>query len=329
MFTALRDSVRARVLIISLALLSGLFLTSRLHAAPSQTGANKTVFVAAVDAADKPVAGLAKDGWALREDGNDRTIVDVKPAADPLDVVLLIDTSINSQPSVTELRNGLQAFAQTLFAGSAPVNMSVMDVAAADVMVAENKKTLDDVSKVLGKTYPDRAGNTVMIEGMNDAAKKLAKSPTPRRAMVLVNLDRVPEASSSDLQKVINAIIASNASVWAVTYENTATKGITGGGGTSGSDSAASGSNAGMVGSGNIGQNLELMLSKAPGGTGGLRTHLSVATGLTDRLTELAKTLVGQYAVTYERPGGGTPHVVEVGQTRADVTVLYATTPIK
>ena len=327
MFDSPGNSVRARVRAAVALVLSVGFVTADLAATPPQAG-DKTVYVAAVDGSNKPIAGLTKDGWALREDGNDRTIVDVKPATDPLDLVLLIDTSINCQPSITDLRAGLLAFAQRIFAGPAPVTMSIVDVAGADIMVAENKKTVDDVNKILAKTFADRAGGTVMLEGMSDAAKKLAKSTAPRRAMVLVNLDRVPEASTIELPKVINAIIASNASVWAITYENAATKGITGGG-SSGSDSASSGVNSGMVGSGNIGQNLELLLSKAPGGTGGNRTHLSVSNALTDSLTQLANTIVGQYAVTYTRPSGGTPKLIEVGNGRADVSVLYASTPIK
>ena len=115
--------------------------------------------MAALDADDKPVPGLTKDTWAVREDGTDRTVVDAKPATDPLDVVLMIDTSNTSQASISELRAGLQGFADALFAGSAPVTMSIMDVAAADVMVATDKKTIADVdtrcSRRRSRTAPE------------------------------------------------------------------------------------------------------------------------------------------------------------------------------
>jgi hypothetical protein len=271
-------------------------LTGR-HVISAQAGNDKTIYVTALDPLKQPLSGLEANTWAVHEDGKDRPIVASKPATDPLDVVLMIDTSVNAQPSIADLRSGLQAFAKTLFAGTAPVTMSIMDVAAADVMVAENKKVADDVSKTLSKTFADRAGNTVMLEGLVDAAKKLAKSPTPRRAIVLVNIDGVPDTSRTNMSDVVKAVLASNASVWAATYQNNASKSINQN--LTGGDPASSGVGNGMVGTGAVGQNLDYFLSHGPEGTGGMRDHLAVPSALTGSLTTIANALVGQYAITY------------------------------
>ena len=287
---------------------------------------DKTIYVSVLDPTKKPIPGLAADSWAVKEDGKDCAVVSSKPATDPLDVVLMIETSVNVQPTITELREGLAAFAKAVFAGQAPVTMSVMDVAAADVMVAENKKNVDDVLKVLEKTFGDRSGNTVMLEGLIDAAKKLAKSPAQRRAIVLVNLDGVPDASRSTFQDVVRPLLTSNASVWAVTYQNSASKAILQNGGNNGD----AGTSGGMIGTGAVGQNLSLVLSKVPEGTGGMRDQIAVANALTGSLTTIANALVGQYALTYTRASNGpTPQVLELGQTQPGAQILYATSPVK
>src|SRR5579864_627679 len=323
-----RDSRRVCALTVFVAI-AGTVSILPAAAPPSQAGANKTVYVAALDADNKPVSGLTKDTWAVREDGTDRTVADAKVATDPLDVVLMIDTSNTSQTSIADLRAGLQAFAETLFAGSAPVTMSIMNVAGADVMVATDKKTAADVDKVLAKTFADRAGNTVMLEGLVDASKQLAKAPIARRAIVMVNMDGVPEASTTPGQKVIQAIVSSAASLWAVTYQNTATKNLQNNTGGSGAGAISSGGNQGGVGTGAGSQVLDQLLHAVPQGTGGLRLQIAVPTALTEKLSQIAAAIVGQYAVTYTRPDGPMPKTFQMGMTKPGVTIIYASTPIK
>jgi hypothetical protein len=328
MRTSCSDVLRARVLAVFVAV-AGSASTLPAAAPPSQAGGNKTVYVAALGADNKPVPGLTKDTWAIREDGTDRSVVDVKPATDPLAIVLMIDTSLTSQASIEDLRTALQAFADALFAGSAPVTMSIMDVAAADVMVATDKKTAADVDKVLVKTFADRAGASVILEGLVDASKQLAKSPSARRAIVIVNMDGVPEYSTIPGQKVIQAVVASGASVWAVTYQNTATKTLQGNTGGAGSGATNGGTNQGGVGTGNNGQVRDVLLQNVPGGTGGLRQLILVPSALSETLGQVAAAIVGQYAVTYTRTDGPVPKTVQMGQTKPGVTILYPSTPIK
>jgi hypothetical protein len=323
-----RDWVRARAFVAVVAVV-GTASVVPAAAPPPQAGGNKTVFVAALDADHKPVPGLTKDTWAVREDGTDRTVVDAKQATDPLDIVLMIDTSNTSQASIGDLRVALQAFSDALFAGSAPVTMSIMNVAAADVMVATGKKTAEDVDKILVKTFADRAGSSAIIEGLVDAAKQLAKSPSPRRVIMVVNMDGVPEFSTTPAQKVIQAIIASGASVWGVTYQNNSTKTLQGNTGGAGAGAAQGGTNQGGVGTGNNGEVRDVLLQNLPQGTGGLRLQIAVASTLRETLPALAAGIVGQYAVTYTRGDGPMPKTVQMGETKPGVTIIYASSPVK
>lgn len=282
-----------------------------------QKGGNKTVFVAVADADGNPVTGMTKDEWGVREDGADRAIVDVKPATQPLDIVLMIDTSRSVSQNVTQLRDSVKGFAHTILAGNPGASFSIMNVASAAVTVAENKKTPEDVDKYLTKIIPDQTEPTVFLEGIMDAAKKLAKSPSPRRAIVIVNLEGVPEMSSMKVQEVIQQLLPSSASLWAVSYSNEATKLLT------------VGSAKGGIGSANTGQNRDAILKIAPAGTGGVRAIIEVPSALESTLTKMAGVLLGQYEVTYTRPDGPMPKQLQMGQVRNGVRISYPAAPPK
>jgi hypothetical protein len=195
-------------------------------------------------------------------------------------------------------------------------------------MVATDKKTMADVDKILAKTFADRAGNTVMLEGLVDASKQLAKAQSPRRVIVMVNMDGVPEASTTPGQKVIQAVVTSAASLWAVTYQNTATKNLQGNTG-GGAGAISGGGNQGGVGTGAGSQVLDALLQAVPGGTGGLRLQIAVPSALSDALSRIAAAIAGQYAVTYTRTEGPMPKTVQMGEAKPGVKILYPSTPIK
>jgi hypothetical protein len=320
-----RISVPVRV-VAALFLAAGLAPTTRAAAPVPQKGGSKTVYAIAVDSDSKLVTDLRKDEWAIREDGTDRAIVDLKPTTDPMDVVLIIDTSNTAAASISDLRTALQAFAKTLFAGPAPVTMSITDVSGSSLMVAKDQKSADEIDKVLARTVQDQTQNTVVLEALDEASKKLGKSSTPRRAIVVVNMDSVPEGSTIDSPSVIRSIVASGASLWVVTYENNDTKAILLKGG---SGSTIGGKSQGGVGQGNTGGSRETVLARVPPATGGLRAVLSTPSALPDTLTAIGSAIVGQYAVTYTRPDGPMPKLVQMGDTRTGVKVIYPSTPIK
>src|SRR5579863_6101880 len=76
-----RESIRVGAA-VALLLAVGLATATRAAAPVPQKGGNKTVYAIAIDADNKLVTDLRKDEWAIREDGTDRAVVDLKPAAD-------------------------------------------------------------------------------------------------------------------------------------------------------------------------------------------------------------------------------------------------------
>jgi VWFA-related protein len=296
-------------------------------AVPQQAG-SKTVFVVALAKDGRPVTDLTRDEWRVVEDGVDRSILEFKTATEPLDLTLVVDTSLDTQGSMAQLRPALINFTHTIFSGNPGATVSVMDVAGAAVMVADRKKTPADLDKVLSRTSADRSGGAVMLEGMSDAARRCGESPTPRRAIVVVNLDGTPDGSGvKEPRRVVDQVIASGASVWAVSYRNDATKntGMLQGNGAAGAATGTSGD----IGTSGISQNRDPLLELVPPATGGFRLTVIVPTALTSALDQVARALLGQYALTYDRPAGPAPKALQMGQARAGVKIIFPTTPPK
>jgi hypothetical protein len=290
------------LLVLSLGVVSVALPRASVPAA--QKGSAKTVFASALDANDNAVTGMGKEEWGVREDGTNRDIVDVKPATQPLDIVLMIDTSKSVAINVNELRDGVKSFTHKILAGNPGASFSIMNVASAAVMVSKDLKTPEDVDKILSKTYPDQTEPTVFLEGVVDASKKLMKSATPRRAIVIVNLEGVPEISSLKIPEVLQPLLQSGASLWALSYSSEVTKRL------------IAASTKGGIGSANTGQQRDIILENAPRGTGGFRLKVEVPTAIEQGLSKVADALLGQYEITYTRPEGPMPKQLQVGNAR-------------
>lgn len=275
----------------------------------------KTVFAIAVDQNDDPVKNLTADDWRIREDNVDRAILDVKPASDPLDLVLIVDTSILTQGAIQQLRAALEAFTHAIFDGNHNATISVMDAAGAAVLAADRKHSAAELDPILAKTFPDRSGSAVILEAMTEASKRLRNSPSPRRAIVVVNLEETPDQSGSyEPQRVIDQVVGCGASVWVVSYRS---------GGPVSAGTAPS-----SLGVSN-GQNRDAVLNLVPAGTGGIRLTVDLPSALAGALANAADVLLSQYAISFTRPPGPTPHQLQMGQARSGVKIVYPSTPPK
>lgn len=305
-------------------LLASFVVVGATPARPPQAG-SKTVFVVALGKDGRPVTDITRNEWRVVEDGVDRSISDFRTATEPLDLTLVVDTSLDTQSAVPQLRAALISFTHAIFNGNPGAMVSVMDVAGAAVLVADRAKTAEALDKVLSRTSADRSGGAVILEGMSDAARRFGESPTPRRAIVIVNLDGTPDGSGvKEPRRVVEQVAASGASVWAVSYRNDATKntGMLQGAGSAGAATGTSGD----IGTSGLSQNRDPLLEVVPAATGGFHLTVVVPTALTSALDQVARALLGQYSLTYARPAGPTPKQLQMG-SRAGVKIIYPTTP--
>jgi hypothetical protein len=289
------------------------------HAA--QKGGERTVFTVAVDATGKPLKDLTKADWAVREDGADRAVVDVKPAADPMQIALLVDVTKPTQISVPDIRAGVLSFIRRILAGSPNSLISIGTFSGSSTVIVDFKNTAADLEKGVGRLFPDETSTTVLLEAIVDAGRRLSKVATPRRVIVALNLEGFPETTQMSPQNVAKSVIATGASLWAVSYRNAATQNAST---MAGSDIHSGSSGAG---SGNIGQARDMILNGLTAQTGGARLTVTVASAIETSLNQLADALLSQYAVTYTRPDGPMPKVLQMGVARPGAHVLVPLNP--
>ena len=166
-------------------------------AAP-RAASDKTIFVTALDDNGSPVKGLTLEDFRLREDGVDREISDVKPATDPLQVVLLADTTSGAQDILQDLRKSLTGFVHQVLTVSPDAPIKIMEFGQAAVTVAPYSTSTADLEKAINKIVGKPNAQSVLLEALIAASNDLSKRPSRRRAIVSVNIEPNDEQSREE-----------------------------------------------------------------------------------------------------------------------------------
>jgi hypothetical protein len=125
-----------------------------------QSGLNKSLFVAVLDESGRPVRQFTADDVLIREDGQDRPVVEVKPASQPISVAFLIDTAQGTRVTdkygtpeeyVRDLRVATSAFAHQLLTLSPDAQVSLMEFGQAAVTMVKYTSDLTEFDKGVNK----------------------------------------------------------------------------------------------------------------------------------------------------------------------------------
>lgn len=279
-------------------------------AAPGLTArvrpANKTAYVVALDGTTTPYKDLKKEDWGVREDGQDRKVIDAKPATDPLTVVILADVTKFTQMSAKDTRVAVTSFTQAIQAAQPEAQVAIIAFGRQSTTLVELGKTPADVDKAVQRINADSNSDAmVMLEALIEAAKKLSGAASPRRAIVAINLDGFNEVSTVPPQGVADQVMASHASLWSLTYQNAESARVRG----------------------KVGANRDTVLNNLTKQTGGIRIPVPQSAGLDLQMKKIAEVLLGQYVVTYERPEGAAPKMLQMAVARPGAQMLVPQVP--
>lgn len=255
---------------------------------------DKSVFVAALDDAGKPVKGLTTADFALREDGVDREITEVKPASQPLQIVLLADTTKAADEILQDLRRSLTAFVKQVHGANPDASIRLMEFGQAAVGITPFSTSTEDLEKAIGRLAGKPGAASVLLEAIIAASGDLAKRPSPRRAIVSINIEPNDEQSREEPKKIIESLRRSVAQLWAISYQRGTAKN----------------------------PQRDLVLNALTKNTGGRREFIVGISAIETILKDYADALTSQYEVVYKRPGDKA-QVVQVGIRREGVK-LYA-----
>jgi len=265
----------------------------------------KTVYLSVVDQEGHSVTNLTRGDVLIREDNMDREVVDVKRATDPMAIVILADTSkeagarglMDRQDTISgaveiirDMRKALTSFVQVIHAGSPESKMELMEFGQASITITKMTSKVEDLQKGILRLFPKPDASSVLLESIVEASKHLSKESAPRKLIVILTVEPADEQSRQ--QRTMNEEIdKARASVWGIALQR----------------GTLSNSMHGIV------------LTDLAKNTGGRHETLMGQAALESTFMEYADNLLSQYAVTYRRPAGETPRLVQVGVIRQGV----------
>lgn len=284
----------ARVVLPLLLFLSGLPLALRADSAAARRAADeKSLFVTVLDPAGKPLTDLTGADFAVREDGVDREVVRAVRATDPLRVALLADTTPGAEEFVPTIRAGFKAFVQDVLAASPDAEISLWEFGQAAVRITNFTKDKAALDKDVGRLFPKPRAASVLLEAIYDTSEALAARPSPRRAIVTLNVEPSDEQSRQEPKKTNESLRRSRAQLWALSVQKGTLK------------------NA----------QRDLVLNTFVRNAGGMREYIVTDTAIEGYMRRYAAALTSQYELTYLRPSGR-PQVVQTGVRRDGAKVI-------
>jgi hypothetical protein len=265
-------------------------------AAHAQTTVERELFVSVLNKADEPILTLGAPDFIVREDGRVREVLRARRATDPIDLVLLIDTSQALGRQVADTRKAVEQFLAAM-AGHAQVTL--VGLGDRPTVLTASTDDAEKLKKAVGGIFPIEGAGALVLEGIQDTLKGFAKRK-PERAAIVVLYEGGREFSSESHATVLARIAASGAALHVITVGTTVPP-----------DAMTQ-----------EGRSREIVFDTGTRQSGGRRQNVLASMSLPDTLTRLANELLGQYRITYARPDTLIPpKTVEVSVRQADVTV--------
>ena len=263
----------------------------------------KSVFISVVDDQGRPVKDVKLGDILLREDGQDREIVAIKMASQPLSVAVLVDTAEGArvrdaygtpEAYVRDLRVSVGAFADQMFLLHPEVGMSLVEFGQAAIPIVPYTSDPAAIQKGVNRIVSRPGVGSVLAEALEASNKDLVKRPGTRRAIVSINLEPSDEQSFENGNAIKDSFRRSGAQLWSISVQRGGLKN----------------------------SRRDLVLNEFAKLSGGRRDFVVGISAVPDILRVYANALAMQYEVVYKRPESNRPpQVLQTGTLLQNVKV--------
>ena len=254
-------------LLASLAFVAPVFLSAQAQ--------QRAVYASAVGQNGAPVPGLGIPDFVVREDKVAREILNVAPAADPMQVALLVDNSQAADPYVREIREGLTAFIAGLGADptGAKHQVAVITIGERPTINTDYTTDLERATKGAQRIFAQPNSGAYLLDGIIETSQGIKKRGSTRPVIVAVVTAGV-ELSDRPYQSALEPLMDSGAAFHVMVVGRPISDG----------------------------QDRMMALDLGTKNTGGRYDTVLAASGLASRLKQVAEELTHQYKITYARP---------------------------
>ena len=271
----------------------------------------KSIFATVLDAQNKPITDLTAAEFGVREDNVIREVVSVKKATGPLYIQILADTTkeagtqsmagAGSAELIRDIRNSLTAMIHHVNTASPESMIAVMEFGQAARQVQDFTNKVADLDKAVNRLFPIPSAASVLLEAIIEGSKQLAKKPSPRRAMIILNIEPGDEQSREPTQKIMSTFAEARASMWAVSLQRGDLKNPA----------------------------RDVVLNRLTQVTGGRREFIVGQSAIEGWLKIYAEGLLNQYEVTFKRPEDRPAQQLASGVTRPGAKYYASIIPPK
>ena len=269
-------------------------------------GVARNVYIAATDEKGAPAADLTPQELTVKEDGASRNVLDVRPATEPMQIVLLID---DSGPGIRDIREGVASFVRIVqdSAAVAIVTTAKQNTVLVD-FTSDRGALLSAVNRLTSRT----TSGGYLLDAIQESARTLVRREARRPVIVVLALEGT-EYSNVAAAQVLEDVRRSGAIVHVVSVGKPRMKTMTSWNQRP-TDSVHEALDETMARSS--------VFAEATRRSGGRLEQVGQATGIPTRLSEIAYELRDQLVVTYVRPQSAKPaEKIEVTVKRRGVKV--------
>jgi hypothetical protein len=283
-----------------LALVAALTPAEPVHA--QRTNREHGVVVTAMNGDLAPVPNLGVADFIVREDELAREVIRVSPAPPPSHLMLLVDDSQASAPSVPFLRSALNGFLDRMTAMTPAPELGFMTFGERPTLRAGFSPDPAPVRKAISTIFPITGSGAYFMQAIGDACADLRKRTAQNPIIVAFVAESGPEFSTETRRQIADALRSAGASLWVIVLQNARQT----------DQSPEARERAAVIGD----------VATASGGMN--RVTLS-GQSLEPAFESLAALLASRYLVVYGRPDQMIPpSSITVSAKRQDVRVLAA-----
>jgi VWFA-related protein len=266
-------------------------------------------FATVIDKKNVPVQGLAATDLTVREDGQKREILNVQPAATPMHVVLLMDTSDSTRPLTQDLRAASKSFIDAVFTANSLNQMAIYTFGERPQKLSDFSQTPIPLLRAADGFFPAQGSGAYFTDAFQDVTRALTKVNAVRPVIVAFVNETGVEFSTSDHTHVADALQQSRAALWTVTMPDRQ--------GADRGNGAADQAQARLERS--------RVINDLTVQSGGENVQILTRTAIPQAFDDVARLLASQYDITYARPESMVPpKKVDVATTRQDTKLLAA-----
>ena len=267
--------LRVRLAVVVAASLA-VVLSIALGAQPNQ----RSLYVSVVDDNGAPVPDLGIRDFVVREDNTAREVLDVRPAEEPMQIALLVDTSQGARNNIQFMRSALPDFVTALTnpnEAGRKNEVALIGFGERPTVLTEYTSNPAELKKGINRVWSQQGSGAYFLDAVYETTQAFKKREATRPVIVAL-VTEGGELSYRQYDQVVDALHQGDAPLYAIMF---------------GTPSSAL-----REGERKRKQGLHPRLTDS----GGNREQLLAPSGLGDRLKRLAAQLTHQYRVTYARP---------------------------